>query len=173
LCAAGIVFGISAWLQIKYLVSACRNISEWLALGGLAAVGWLLVIGLIWRICQPNKHNALVLKTGVLILTVAAISASVLLIVDGRYRDFPISLYALPILLLSFSSVLLEVDVRPQRWLGYVLSSVLMVAALYCVYLETENISAYYWLVLCGLIVTALWPKPQASTVQTSTPSLL
>jgi len=168
LCAAGVVFGISTWLQMQYLASACRNISEWLALGGLALVGWLLVIGLVWRICQPAKHHALALKTGVLILSVAAISATVLLIVDGRYRDFSISLFALPILLLSFSSTFLEIDVRPPRLLGYVLSSVLMLTVVYCVYLETENISAYYWLGLCGLFVTALWPKSQAST-----PSLL
>ncbi|TFW71423.1 beta (1-6) glucan synthase [Methylotenera oryzisoli] len=163
LCAAGIVFGISVWLQTQYLISACRNITEWLTLSGLAFVGWLLVVGLIWRICQPSKHHALVLKTGVFILSVAAISATVLLIVDGRYRDFPISLYVLPILLLSFSSVFLEVDVKPKRWLGYVLSSVLMAAALYCVYLEIENISTYYWLGLCGLLIAALWPKSQAS----------
>jgi len=54
--------------------------------------------------------------------------------------------------------------VKPKRWLGYVLSSVLMAAALYCVYLEIENISAYYWLGLCSLLITALWPKSQAST---------
>ena len=168
LCAAGIVFGISAWLQVQYLVSACRNISEWLALGGLALLGWLLVIGLVWRVCQPSKHQVRLLKAGVLILAAAAISASVLLIVDGRYRDFPISLYALPILLLSFSTAFLDVDTRPPRWLGYALSAVLTVAALYCVYLETENISAYYWLGLSGLMVAALWPKSQ-----TATPSLL
>jgi len=168
LCAVGIVFGISAWLQTQYLVSACRNLSEWLALGGLALLGWLLVIGLVWRIYQPNKSQSLLLKAGVLILAAAAISASALLIIDGRYRDFPISLYALPILLLSFSTAFLDIDVRPPRWLGYVLSAALMLAALYCVYLETENISAYYWLGLCGLMVTTLWPKSQ-----TATPSLL
>ena len=168
LCAAGAVFGISAWLQFQYLASACRNMTEWLALGGLALLGWLLVIGLIWRICQPSKHQVRLLKTGVLILAVAAVSATVLLIVDGRYRDFPISLYALPILLLSFSTGFLDIDVRPPRWLGYALSAVLIPAALYCVYLETENISAYYWLGLCGLMVATLWPASRRPQSQTS-----
>ena len=164
LCAAGIVLGVSTWLQLQYLVSACRNILEWLALGGVALLGWLLVIGLVLRLCQPSKQLALLLKAGVLALSIAAISASVLLIIDGRYRDFPISLYLLPILLLSFSTAFLDIDTRPPRWLSYALSVLLTATALYCVYLETENISAYYWLGLSGLLVATLWPKSKTAT---------
>jgi len=86
------------------------------------------------------------------------------LIIDGRYRDFPISLFALPVLQLSFASILLGVEVRMKRVFAYVLSVVLVMAALYSVYLEAYNISAYCWLMLSGLLALALLPKHQLST---------
>jgi len=162
--AAGTVFGVSAWLQTQYLLSACRNALEWTTLGGLAVVGWLMVIGLVLCVCQSHQRYLLIVKTCAFILLCAAISATVLLIVDGRYRDFPISLFALPVLQLSFASMLLDIDVRLQRVLAYAMSVVLVISALYSVYLEAYNVSAYYWLVLCGLLAAALWPKHQLST---------
>jgi hypothetical protein len=86
------------------------------------------------------------------------------LIVDGRYRDFPISLFALPVLQLSFASILLGVELRIQRIFAYVLVVALVMAALYSTYLEAYNISAYYWLILSGLLALALLPKHQLST---------
>jgi len=164
LSAAGTVFGISVWLQTQYLISACRNVLEWATLGGLAFVGWLTVIALVVYLCQSNKRYLVILKICALILVYAAISATALLIVDGRYRDFPISLFALPVLQLSFASVLLGVEVRMKRVFAYVLSVALVMAALYSVYLEAYNISAYYWLMLSGLLALALLPKHQLST---------
>lgn len=161
--AAGIVFGISVYLQIQYLVSACRNTLEWLALGGLAVLGWIMVIGLFKRVSQSNHANAL-LKTATYLLFIAAIAATGLLIVDGRYRDFPISLFALPVVQLAFTSILLGLKIQLQRMLTYVLSAILAAAALYMVYVEAYNISAYYWLLLCGLIVVAVWPRSIIST---------
>jgi exo-beta-1,3-glucanase (GH17 family) len=164
LSAAGTVFGISVWLQTQYLLSACRNILEWTTLGGLALAGWVMVIGLVLWVCQTNKRYLLILKTCALILVCAAISATVLLIVDGRYRDFPISLFALPVLQLSFASIFLGLDIKPQRVLARVLCVALVVTTLCSIYLEAHNITAYYWLVLCGLFVVALWPKHQTPT---------
>ncbi|MDP3776144.1 beta (1-6) glucan synthase [Methylotenera sp.] len=164
LSAAGTVFGISVWLQTQYLISACRNVLEWATLGGFALVGWLTVITLVVYVCQSNKRYLLILKICALILVYAAISATALLIIDGRYRDFPISLFALPVLQLSFASILLGVEVRMKRVFAYVLSVVLVMAALYSVYLEAYNISAYCWLMLSGLLALALLPKHQLST---------
>jgi exo-beta-1,3-glucanase (GH17 family) len=164
LYALGVVFGLSVWLQTQYLLSACRNVWEWISLGGLTLVGWVMVIGLVTRVCQPSKPHLWMLKTCAFILLCAAISASVLLIADGRYRDFPISIFALPVLQLAFASIFLGLDIRPQRMLAYVLSAALIIAALYNIYLEAHNLSAYYWIVLSGLIAAAIWPRHQTST---------
>lgn len=161
--AVGAVFGVSVYLQVQYLFTACRNLLEWVTLGGLALVSWLTVMSLVLWLFQAHKRYLSIFKTCAFVLFFAAIASTVLLIVDGRYRDFPISLFALAVLQISFASIVLGLVVRLHRVLTYLMSAVLAVVALYSVYLELYNISAYYWLVVCVLLIVALWPKHQTS----------
>lgn len=162
--AAGAVFVISAYLQIQYLLTACRNLIEWIALSGLALVSWLTVISLVLWIGDTKKRYLSIFKACAFVLISAAIVSTILLIVDGRYRDFPISLFALAVLHLSFASLVLGAEIRLHRGLAYLMCAVLAIVGLYSVYLELYNTFAYYWLLLCGLIIAALLPKRQMSS---------
>lgn len=163
LMTTGTTFGMVAWLQVVYLVSACRNTLEWLVLGGLALIGWFVIYSVILYVIQPNKKPKTSLSVSTFLLLCGVVSATVLLIVDGRYRNFPISLYALPIFQLFFASICLGLQIKQPRLLRYLLSFILIAASLYSIYLEAHNLYAYYWLTLCGLSLAILWPKPQVS----------
>lgn len=163
LASLGALFGISALLQTEYLLTACQNRDEWLALGGVAVTGWIVIISIIWTVSKANANNLRLLQTCLTILLLAAISASILLIVDGRYRDFSISLYALPAIQLSLGLYLLKQNVRPKLQLYYLLHMLLIVSAAYCLYLEPKNLLATLWLAISILIAGATWPNRQAS----------
>jgi multidrug transporter EmrE-like cation transporter len=97
--------------------------------------------------------------------------ANYLLTFDGRYRDFAIILYALPILQLSLGLQILKQSIQlsfsAYRWLGILL----IATAGICLYREPSNLLALAWLFLCGLIAWANWPVKTASTIQ-NTPSI-
>jgi hypothetical protein len=82
-----------------------------------------------------------------------------LLIVDGRYRDFAVSLYLLAVLELSIGLLLLKCDIRPKHKIYHLLNTALIGGALYCVYLEPMNVLTYIWLGLNIFIALAAWPK--------------
>lgn len=160
----GALFGISALLQTEYLLTACQDGDEWLALGGVAVTGWIAIISIIWTVSKANANNLRLLQTCLTILLLAAITLSILLIVDGRYRDFSISLYALPVIQLSLGLYLLKHSVRPRLQLYYLLHLILIVSAACCLYLEPKNLLATFWLAISMLIAAGSWPKRQIST---------
>ncbi|MDD2933145.1 MAG: beta (1-6) glucan synthase [Methylotenera sp.] len=158
----GALFGISALLQTEYLLVACQNGRDWLALGGVAVIGWIAIISMIWTVSKANNQR--LLQACLTILLLAAITLSLLLIMDGRYRDFSISLYALPAIQLSLGLYLLKHNVRPRLQLYYLLHVLLIVSAAYCLYLEPKNLLATFWLAISMLIAAGTWPKRQVST---------
>lgn len=157
----GALFGINALLQSEYLYTACQDRDEWLALGSIAVTGWIAIISIIWTLSKVNANNLRLQQTCLTILLLAAITASILLIVDGRYRDFSISLYALPAIELSLGLYLLKHNVRPKLQLYYLLHVILIVSAAYCLYLEPKNLLATIWLAISILIAAGTWPKRQ------------
>lgn len=161
LVSLGAIFGINTLLQVEYLLSACQNVQEWLALGGVAVIGGIAVIGLIWSVSNASAINNRLLLACATLLLLAALSASVLLIVDGRYRDFPISLYALPAIQLSLGLYLLKHQVQPAIKIYCLLHALLIISAVYCLYLEPQNLLAIVWLCINGMIAFATWPKRQ------------
>lgn len=164
LTSLGAVFGVNVLLQSEYLLTACRNVQEWLALSAIATVGSVAVIGIIWRVCKPGTLNLRLLQTCLTLIMLAAISANVLLIIDGRYLDFPISLYALPAIQLSLGLSLLHSGIRPKLKMYYFFSIFLMVSAAYCLYLEPDNSSAMIWLIISIMIATGTWPQRRITT---------
>ncbi|MDP1522042.1 MAG: beta (1-6) glucan synthase [Methylotenera sp.] len=164
LASLGALFGISTLLQTEYLLTACQNRDEWLALGGVAVTGWIAIISIIWTVSKANANNLRLLQVCLTLLLLAAITLSMLLIIDGRYRDFSISLYALPAIQLSLGLYLLKQNVRPKLQLYFLLHVLLIVSAAYCLYLEPKNLLAALWLAISMLIAAGTWPKRQLST---------
>ena len=91
-----------------------------------------------------------------LILLVGAAIAGVLLSMDGGYRDFPLSLYWLPVMQLSIGLSLLNTTLatrwrRPTLWLG----AIALGTAIVCILLEPNNLQAILWTILAVLLVHA------------------
>lgn len=159
LASLGALLGITILLQTEYLFSACQNSREWLALGGVAAIGGIAVISLIWTVSSTGLNNTRLLLACSTLLLLAAITSSTLLIIDGRYRDFAVSLYALPAIQLSLGLYLLRQRIRPKIKIYYVLHALLIVSAVYCLYLEPKNLLAVLWLAINIMLATSAWPR--------------
>lgn len=155
--------GLVAMLQWDYLFAACRNINEWLTLGSVALIGWLMVAAQPWAINNIAMHQATrkdcqwLTQFGLIALVIAGFISSYLIFTDGRYRDFPTLLFMLPALTLviqracGFSSI--------QHYGYLALSFFASVLAWMCLQLEPNNVSAMCWLALQVLLLLASLPK--------------
>ncbi|MBI5781075.1 MAG: beta-1,6-glucan synthase [Rhodocyclales bacterium] len=99
---AGAVLGLIAMWQWEHARLAYRNAVEWAVLGAIGLASILIAARLAVAPRLPARpdaasHVALLLR---LVLFGAAV-ASVWLVVDGRYRDFPTALY-LPLALFAW-----------------------------------------------------------------------
>lgn len=167
----GGLVGISSQLQIEYLVTACRSAQELLSLGGIALLGLISLLSIPAFVFNGNNTAKNIIQLSLTIFLIATLVANYLLTFDGRYRDFAIILYALPILQLSLGLKILKQSIQlsfsAYRWLGILLIS----SAGICLYREPSNLLALAWLCLCVLITWANWPVKTASTIQ-NTPSI-
>lgn len=158
----GALMAAMGLLQIQYLIAACRNSTEWLALGGIAAIGWLALLSQPWVKMASPERTALTLNISLVILATGATIASCQLLIDGRYRDFPLVLYALPILQLSLGLWFARSRIR-THWRYFYLSNVIGVAAAgACAAIEPNNIHALLWMGLVLLLAFATWPRHKA-----------
>ena len=161
----GALAGVSALLQLEYLIAACRTQNEWIALGGIGLLGLVSLLSIPAYVFDANKAAKNIIKISLSILLLASLSANYLLITDGRYRDFAVSLYALPVLELSIGLWLLKLSIKPN-FLVYRAASILLIAsATFCLYKEPTNLLAIMWLSLCALIAWANWPTKHTSTI--------
>lgn len=163
IAALGASAGLIVLLQSDYLVTACRNLSEWFALGGVALVGWLVIAAQPWALNHIAMHQAtrkdadILIRTGLLMLILASAVSGYLIFTDGRYRDFPNLLFILPAAtLLIYRACGLG---KIQNFAYLVLSIFAAVLAWMCLQLEPNNISAMFWLVIQSLLVFASIPK--------------
>lgn len=164
LTALGALFGLNAILQTEYLFGACRNWQEWFVLGGVTLTGWVAVISIILIASKATANHLRLIKLCATGLLLAATAASILLILDGRYRDFSISLYALPAIQLSLGLYFLGYSVRSESKIYYTLATLLVSSAAYCLYLEASNTNAMQWCIINLMLAFTLWPKRQVST---------
>ena len=72
----------------------------------------------------------------------AAISASMLLILDSRYRSFSTLLHTFPFIQLSLSLYLPCYSIRLESRIYYILAMFLVLPVAYCLILEFNNIHA-------------------------------
>ncbi|CEN55955.1 hypothetical protein [Candidatus Methylopumilus turicensis] len=165
----GSLVGISTKLQLEYLVTACRTPQELLALGGIAITGLISLLSFPAYLFQANQTAKNIILLSRTIFLLASLVASYLLSVDGRYRDFAITLYALPILQLSLGLSIFKQDIRPYFFAYRYLGILLVAASTFCLIREPSNLLALAWLGLSILIAWANWPL-KANGTAPSTP---
>lgn len=161
----GALAGISGLLQTEYLMAACRTKNEWLLLGGLGLLGLVSMLSIPNYVFKANNTAKKIIIITFNIILIAALSANILLITDGRYRDFAVGLYALPILQLSLGLRLLDRSIKPRLSIYRLLGILLLASALFCLYLEPTNLSAILWLTLCLLLAWVTWPTKKTSVI--------
>lgn len=160
----GGLVGVSTQLQIEYLVTACRTVQEMMILGGMALIGLITLLCFPAYIFKASKAAKNALQASSTIFLLAALIAGYLLTVDGRYRDFAITLYALPILQLTLGLSILKQSFRPTYSVYRWLSILLITTSAFCFYREPSNLLAMAWIAMTSLIAWANWPlknKPQ------------
>ncbi|PKO26022.1 MAG: beta-1,6-glucan synthase [Betaproteobacteria bacterium HGW-Betaproteobacteria-8] len=166
----GAIAGAIAYLQLGYLVLACRDIYEWLALGGLAVAGWVGVLALPAFLLSGSSRARTWMHASLWLLAIAALTGSLLLLLDGRYRDFPISLFVLPCL--QFGLVLLaagfSIGRLPKRYVQILATSILANIAL--LFIEPLNLQAWAWLALNLLLLAAGFHKNHSSSTPNQHP---
>lgn len=155
----GAVSGLVAMLQYGYLIAACRDITEWLALGGVALIGWLAILFQPWHIAKPSARSIAIVQTLKVVLILAAIYSSYLIYVDGRYRDYPNLIFILPAIIFGLGLMLSHRMPKNQKWLNYLLCPLLVILALLCFLKEPNNYAAMSWLGINCLLAVGNWPR--------------
>lgn len=152
----GALLGLGAYIQWQYLWQACRNTQEWLALGGVTLVGdvVLLYLALAQQRLQSNVLNVMSF-----VLLASMLYASYYLYVDGRYRNFPLELYVLPVLVLLATKVASLVTAARTSFtfdwkavLTGVIGLLAIILSVLTYRLEPQNSVALYWLTLVVLM---------------------
>jgi exo-beta-1,3-glucanase (GH17 family) len=155
----GALAGSTALLQVDYLEHAARNPLEWGGLAAVIAAGWLALL------CLPRlsrgsdgQRTEKLLHCSIFGVLLGEAVASWYLIVDWRYRDFPLVLYALPAIQLALGCRLLGVPTRGHARIYYALGAIAMVTAVVSVAIEPNNLHIWLWAVLTVLLAYASWP---------------
>jgi hypothetical protein len=163
LASLGGMTSLTAWLQYEYLLAAARDLIEWFALGGLAIFGIVLALIQLRWLSRPSKQLEVLISGIRRLFLYSAIIASYLIATDGRYRDFPNILFALPIGILSFD-LWFGLPVKNSENRLHLLICVFAVfIATYCWVQEVSNVSAIVWLLLNLVLALAHWPVKDSS----------
>lgn len=174
MASLGALAGVTLPLQIGYLVTACRDATEWVALGGMMVTGWLALISLFLVITRRLDTTTSffaaraekLMRVCLLLLSIGAAITDYLLMLDGRYRDFPLVIYALPILQLSVGLWLVGARTG-TTWRGFATLNLIATAiAFVCLALEPSNLHAALWAGLAILLVFASWPKRNSEKLE-------
>ena len=167
--AAGAWAGGVLWLAWEHGQVAYRNPWEWTVLGVIALTGIGLVLGMVGRRDQHNvpgfmeairqKQNRWIPALRMTVLFAAA-TAALLLLADPRYRDFPLPLYAIPLLGLLTLSRWSRTGREEKLCAGIIALGGIARWAM-----EPLNPQAQAWLALCLLLAAAgLASSSKAST---------
>jgi hypothetical protein len=185
---AGYVAGCAGVAQWEYLAHANRDWLEWAATVTWVCVGWaaymiacvllakwmdgvstiprLPSLGDViesWGRSRPGQRliASLGFLRGLMIIGTAYVSLA--LAYDGRGRDFPLALIALPVLgfaLIEWAASSQPTFYRNRRLANEerILSAMILLTTLFVAWNETmENTRAILWCTLCVLLVATLW----------------
>lgn len=173
--------GLCAKLQWQYLIEACRNTLEWSLLGGVTIAGILLLIAIPTQFKRQSDSGNKLIKLCMWLIAIGVFTCCMLSLptlqivnifgltdpfatrwlfeIDGRYRDFPLPLYALPVIQLAIGLTILNIS-RSNTWRPYKALNLLALAAMVaCIAFETENRQAIAWLLLVLATTYATWPR--------------
>lgn len=166
----GAIAGLMAYLQTEYLIAAGRDIYEWLALGGVSVAGWIGLFAIPSLIISGSDTAKKWIRISLWMLGISAFICTGLLLVDGRYRDFPLSLFLLPCL--QFGLVLLiagySIGRLPKDYIELIMAVVIGNIILLCI--EPLNIHAWAWQVLTLLLLASGLHKNHSLSSATSNP---
>jgi hypothetical protein len=159
----GAVAGLTALLQFEYLIAACRNNWEWLALGGVAALGWVGILMQPWQLKNASSSTQQFLLLIRASLLLAAIVTSTLIFIDGRYRDYPNLLFILPALALCFNTLCINGFPKfkdlpaPNMRPSFLLCWAALVLSTLCLLAEPNNFAAISWMLINVFLVFTFW----------------
>lgn len=160
LTTLGALTGIWGLLVLEYLLAACRDKVEWLTLGGLTLSGLLGLVIISGAILNQSRFSTKIVVNMILHLLLAgAAIGGWLLWTDGRYRDFPLVIYVLPVLQLSIGVWLASINLRSAWWIYYLLNLATLGTAIACAWAEPDNLRALLWVGLTILLAFASWPR--------------
>lgn len=187
--ALGASAGLMALLQLGYLVIASRDTAEWIALGSLNLLGIFTLLAMPFIIAKnqatniPNVLSKNIIRTSLFIFTLCAAITGLLLVpkawilqplsqamptlsgffynLDGRYRDFPLTIYLLPVLQLSIGLWLAKMQIlanTKSRIYRY-LNVIALVTMVIFILSEPLNVHALVWFALVTLLAVISWPR--------------
>ncbi|BCM25173.1 glycoside hydrolase family 17 protein [Methyloradius palustris] len=155
----GASVGALGVIQLDYLVIVSRDSIEWLVLGGLALLGTLITMSMPFLMQVKYSTKFLnTLQKALFLIAASATLTSVLLVGDGRYRDFPLTLYVLPVLQLSIGFYLAKIKVSTESVIYYSMNGLSIATASIFIVMEPHNPHGYYWLGIVLLIAYATLP---------------
>lgn len=179
----GALGGVVSLLQFEYLSALCGDGTmlsalgcvptagrplavvimglQWLSLGGAVLAGWVLLLSLPMLIYQQSARAAAIIKLMLGLLLIGAFTIGLLLTVDGRYRDFPVMIYALPALLYALGFWLAKTSVRLANPIFLLFSVGALTTALVCYLIEPLNHNAAIWLGIWVLFTLPMLIKKQ------------
>ena len=198
--ALGVSTGLMALLQFGYLIIACRDVIEWAVLGGLTLAGVLTLLAMPVIVLRQKLYGPAdilsknIIRISLFCFVLSGAIAGVLLMpkalllqplsqampffsgffynLDGRYRDFPLAIFLLPVLQLSIGLWLAQLQTltkttsRLYRYLNIIALATMAIFLLS----EPLNGQAYTWTALVLLLVAISWPRKQLH--QVSNPSI-
>jgi len=158
----GALIGVSILLQAEYIAVAARTVFEWAVLGFMGAATTITLMCLPALLKPQSSDSAkAAVNAGLFLTSLGALVAGLLMVLDGRYRDFPLAIYMLPILQLSIGTWVAGKPLQ-TRSNFYFWSNILAgVSALIFLAVEPKNLHAVIWIILIALLTGASWPKRQ------------
>jgi exo-beta-1,3-glucanase (GH17 family) len=179
----GSLTGAIALLQVENLNTSCGNgelisaftcvqaagrplfsviqLLEWFYFGGAVLVGLIVLLCFPSLMFKPSAQSNNVIRISLLLLLLGAITAGLLLIFDGRYRDFPVIIDGFIAIQLSIGLRIANINITypKQPYMALGLSTLL--AAIICYSIEPTNWNAIYWIAVTLLLGIACGPRKQ------------
>lgn len=125
---------------------------EWFYFGGAVLLGLLVILYFPSLMLKPSARSQNIVRTSLLLLLLGAITAGLLLIFDGRYRDFPVIIDGFIAIQLSIGLMIANVSLTFPKQPYTALGLTALLAAIICYSFEPTNWNAIYWIVITLLL---------------------
>jgi peptidoglycan/LPS O-acetylase OafA/YrhL len=110
---------------------------------------------------KPSARSNNVIRISLLLLLLGAITAGLLLIFDGRYRDFPVIIDGFIAIQLSIGLRVANINITYPKQPYMALGLAALMAAIICYSFESTNWNAIYWIAITLLLGIACGPRKQ------------